>query len=95
MRQEPIQGISQEWRKVLGPLGKGSVQQQGQEEPRGDGNLGGTEWRFGLFRTRDPWVYGVWVRLGHGEGEMKGQEKGPEDNWAEEAWTLGAHEELA
>lgn len=95
MGQELIQGVGQEWRKVLGPLGEGSAEQQGQEEPRRDGNLGGTKWRFGLFRTRDPWPYVGWGRWGHREGETKGQEKRSEDTWSEEAWSSGAHEGLA
>lgn len=73
------EGVGQEWRKEVGPLGEGSAEQQGQEEPCRDGNLEGAKWKFGLFRTRDPRPYVGWGRWGHRDGEMKGQEKWPED----------------
>lgn len=77
------------------PSGEGSAEQQTQEEPHKDGNLGGAKWRLVLFRTRDPWPYVVWGRWGHREGQMKWWEKRPEDTWPEEAWNSGAHEGLA
>lgn len=95
MGQELKEGVGQEWRKVVGPLGEGSAEQQGQEEPCRDGNLEGAKWKFGLFRTRDPRPYVGWGRWGHRDGEMKGQEKWPEDTWPEEAWSSDAHEGLA
>ena len=69
-----------------GSLREGSAEQQGREELRGYGNLGGAEWTFQLFRPRVSWVYSGQGGRVLRQGELKGREKAG-GRLEEEAWS--------